>query len=584
MSQWKGIEILCTYLLYYYYSHINYFIFIMKNIIKNPTFILLTLLLSGSLYYSCKKDPLPIPSSGEYNAQADERGGGSGGQVDTYALTCTDIGTSNGMYVFGTYSSMEHVVYSLESMMGDENLNHQSLSELGFSSEEDNGAPIQPVLEKFNRRFTVSTSRQKTEQIINGIAAETLPESELEKVVVGDPVLGSVLNQDNEVQIGSLVYKYLDAYRTLVFHPSLLATVHASSSPWDLPEQFNLFKLDNRKQEDTDLYKGIESANAGGECMFDIVWSNDLNQFYFHSIGFFPSNGQVVWKILDANGTVLATQNGLSVFNFLVPNNAVYPLYVSIESQGCHAWVEKFANSAPTANYDCNKFDFTFNFTSNPNNREVKFNIPPMTPSITWDFDNDGITDFTSGPAGPAGGSFIHTFPDDNGENVFVVCATVHGEFCTKTVCKTVGAVGCGIRSHTFAKTDKYFTPFRAVMEWGLFDPWFGKSRIWANIVHFRSIFKNKADKLDIFLNASGNNMLGDLRFFNPQPNDGCQQVDQIAVATGTFISKLTASRILEKNSTMRKADMRCRFVLTKTLPNPPGGVNPFTKTWELGF
>ena len=353
-----------------------------------------------------------------------------------------------------------------------------------------------------------------------------------------------------------------------------------------------MFKIDARKPEDLELYKKIEAANRSGDCMFDIIWSNDGNQFFFHSIGFFPTGGSVVWKIIDGNGTVIQTQSGFSTLNYLIPTNTTYPVSVSIESEGCTPHVEIIAQSPPNAGYNCNTFTFDYAFSGNSSQLVINITIPANTPTVYWDFDGNGNTDLTTPPTGNSSGNVSHTYPDDDGLTEYTICATVQTEECTNTVCKNIGAVGCGIENKKFRQKAEYFVGVQGYKaRLGLKNPLFSKSRIFLKLKHYNVHgivwIKEKTDRLAAFLDASGNNSLGDLRYFSPVSNGGCTGTEEIAIGDQLSVKKLLLERKLNDNSTIRKADLACECIIRETVtgvPLPPGITNPLTFPFRIGY
>ena len=98
---------------------------------------------------------------------------------------------------------------------------------------------------------------------------------------------------------------------------------------------------------------------------------------------------------------------------------------------------------------------------------------------------------------------------------------------------------------------------------------------------------KEKADRLAAFLDASGNNSLGDLRYFSPVSNGGCTGTAEIAIGDQLSVKKLLLERKLNDNSTIRKADLACECIIRETVtgvPLPPGITNPLTFPFRIGY
>ncbi len=517
------------------------------------------------LAFSCKKESSPfsaLPDSGFTKSVL------SRSDCDAFALTSTEIQVLNGRFYFPTYELLEQTMTSLESLSENEEVNASALLSLGFLDEDDEFAPEEPALKIFNNRFSIYSLRQHLEDVENNIDLGLLEEDEIDKIIIWDPALGSIINQDHEIQIGNLIYKYIDDDQTLVFKAGAQTEniVKNAANLYEIPRQFNIFKIDQRKPEDVALYEKLEAANKGGECLFDIVWSNDGAYFFFHAFGSFPPTGSVVWNILDGNGQVLATQNGLSTFNFEIPLGAVYPLSVSIGSAGCDAHVEVFAASNPNSGYNCETFDFQYEFTENAQQNAVRFIIPPNTPAVHWDF-GPNTSSLNTPPTGTVGGSFIKYFADDD-EVEHTVCATVQTEICTKTVCKTIGYLGCGEKQNFRFWDRLYYGPStpsegRIKGRFALKNPLFAKSKLVIKLKHatlldggsFIFYIRAKADRLQLDLNAFPHTNVSDLRYFNPTSILGCEQVEQTATKTVFNKRKLKGTRELSKNATMRKSD-----------------------------
>lgn len=512
---------------------------------------------------------------------------------DNYALTSTEIQVWNGMYYFPSYEVLENTLTSLESLNENKEVEAASITALGFLERQDEGVPDEPALEVFNRRFIVKTLRQQMEDIGKLEDSGVVGNEEIDKVLIWDAVLGSIVNQQNEVRIGNLIYKYVDDNKTLVFRadPNLLQLVRTSPDIYNLPERFNLFMIDARKSEDLYLYDKIEAANRNGGCEFGVTWSNDSNHFYFHSYGYFPTGEQVTWKIIDGNGGTIYSIVGSQTFDYVLPTGTTYPVSVSIESSGCTPFVQVFAQNPPPNTYNCDNLTFDYEFIGN-SQRWVKFKIPSNTPALNWDFDNDGDIDATSDPCGSAGVSISYLYPKGNDE-LFTACAYVNTGLCNKMVCKEIGYIGCGtlqneknnIDYEVAAPDDRYYS-----IKFQLKNPLFSKSRISAKLKHYKhGLFfykKEDADFLGIYLDAFDSNgitTLGDLRYFSSAANGGCNQHDEIALKEDTNVSKISCSRKLTKNASIRASDGWIELTITEsidTTPFPPGFVtSPFTIT-----
>ncbi len=519
---------------------------------------------------SCHKDQLSSTSSTPAsNQETGLRGGGKSITISDYGLPTNKIAVSDGMLFFSSYAEVEMIIKYLDSLAYDDAKNLVILNDLGFTGFESDGAPEEPGLELFNEYFGVSSLRQALESLeqTEDQTGQDLSNN-INQILFWEPVLGSLINKNHEIRIKNLIYKYIDDNRTVVFRAgdqALLNLVRATPDPFSLADNYNFFKIDSRKEEDMVLYHKVETANMNTECLFDITWTSDGNQFYFHSVGFFPDGGAVVWNILDGNGSIIATQNGFTTFSYLVPAGVTYPLSVSIRSAGCAPHEELFSVSAGGAGYNCELFDFTFAFDPNAANT-LTFTIPAFTPLVNWNF-GDGVV-FATSPTGATPMVISHTYPNGND---YTVCASVLSALCSKTVCKAIGNISCGERDHFRVRQPFTFTAGyqgKAICKISLKDPLFAKTRFFAKIASKEFRVSNctgcidrwiskKASKLSAYWHSTpGQNHLV---FFKP----GCVQVDTIAIKDEFNKSKLKVKRTVPNGTKIKKIDVRCDFYLT---------------------
>jgi hypothetical protein len=554
----------------------------------------LTLLLLGG----CQKDNIRATSTNSaiQDKIASDRENGPtlpDGTPKDYALTTHNISLNNGMLYFPNYDELAHVISSLDAISEDPIMNNNRLSELGLTRFMPN-VPEEPMLDVFNARFNMHPLRHTLEEI-ERLADEndsddsdnTSDEYDIsaDHVLFWDESFGSVINQNHEIRVGNLIYKYIDDNRTLVFNANnsdLLNLIRTSSDPYNLPEQFNLFKIDERKEEALAFYKRLENANRSGECMFQLTWSNTGNQFFFHSIGYFPVGGLVTWKVIDGAGEVIQTQSGQSTFSYLIPAGVQYPLTVSIESEGCSPYTQVFASASPSAGYNCDLFNFDYEF--GPNDLSVVISIPPNTPTIFW---NLAGTTLSTPPTGSAGATFTKYFADDGGDNgANYICATVQTESCTKNVCKNVGPVGCGgVSEDKKRKNKKFLTGFptykcKAKYRMQLKDPLNHPKRFTAKFVVkqrnssdgvFNTWVGASVTNVGIYWNSSPGR--GWLKYFFPLDLSGspCGENTSLAsIVDATGFHKIKDKRNVPSGTTCRIVDFHCQYEVT-TLINGGG-------------
>lgn len=497
-----------------------------------------------------------------------------GGSATDYALTTTNVTVVDGMLYFPSYDELYQVINSLDTLAYDEEKNLEVLNILGFEDFEFDGAPEAPILNEFNGRFGITTLREKLEYLEKqeDETGQDLSQ-EIDKVVFWEPVLGSLINLKNEIRIGNLIYKYLDEDRTVIFRSgdqSLLNLIRTTEDPFTLQNQYNFFKIDGRKSTDRDLYKKIEAANMNGDCFFNITWSNTGNHYYFHSIGYFPTGGNVVWKVKDSNGVTLSSQTGSSTFNYLIPVGVQFPLYISIESEGCDPYVQVFAQSSPNQGYNCDLFDF--DYTISPQIiTQISFIIPPNTPTIYWNF-GDGNT-LTSLPTGNSESIIIHNYP--SGPVAYTVCASIQTENCNKTICKEIVISDCGNRKSFKRKKTFYYSAnasaaYYARLKISLKDPLFNSNRIYAKVKNYYANDFNRKKAVGLSIAWSSPSPSFICRYYIPTVNSGCGLKEEGLFLSNTGKSKLHGKRNVPNGTAFNDIDINCTFTIFMFTPTMP--------------
>ncbi len=414
---------------------------------KKNIFILFSLAL---LAVSCQKDVLVS----------------NGTKLNDFSMTTNDIRVEKDVMIFKDQTTFNKVIESLRELSKNEEYLRTNWKAISKSAEVDSRSqpeiPYYAVFDIFanNRnKFKSLLKAQREEE--DAFLLQGGNPIDFHRSFIEDDYLQALMNPKHEIQIGKLIYKYVDnnnAYVITNGDINLIDKVRNHPNPYAFPKTANIKFLNINIAGDVKYYSQLVAGTLSCAPSFEIIPLGS-NNIALHNtsmtMGGITSFG---WKLTDANGTVFFNQtdpNEFSLDNMFVyqsnyPNNPLpWDIQLTIASTSCATMTTNNVWQGLAA--ECLPIDFSVHRVSDIPTRYREFIFRPFIASTggnitqgaatVWNF-GDGTSNVLSGEID---GSIQHEFPSNTNATDFIVtCTVTFSGTCSKVITKTITVNGCG--------------------------------------------------------------------------------------------------------------------------------------------
>lgn len=271
--------------------------------------------------------------------------------MKAYAFTNSDVDYRNNLLVFKDSTVLYAVLKDLSDLRMDETCNEKALYYLGITPDLAE-APTEPVLTLYERKFNGFQSCRKITEATDELVQNSFARKSQQGVTFSDPVFLTILNEEREVQVRDLIFRFVDEEHTIVIskeNSEALAKVRRLKD-WRLCLQIpHVSVLNVNVAEDQDLFTALWSAPPRGtDCSLNLVANPSSNPLGAAEIDYLlmdnnfriNEGGLYDWEVTDAKGEKLlnlkGSDNFTSGFTFIRTVHQ-YPLIVecTVRKEDC---------------------------------------------------------------------------------------------------------------------------------------------------------------------------------------------------------------------------------------------------------
>ncbi len=201
--------------------------------------------------YNCSKTQDDALNTGINNQNASSREG----TIDPFSSS--KVRLSQGMLEFDDYLTYKGIYENLRLLSANSEFSQSAYVELGYDLSQEANVQLtdQPVLEKFEKRFNLISSRKVEEnQFFDYLNSGGEPKA-FQGSFIYDLVLKALLNQNNEVKIGSRIFKFLDERKVaIVLNSDFSALETVRNTPISEQKDFyNVLIYDKNDVDDNEI-------------------------------------------------------------------------------------------------------------------------------------------------------------------------------------------------------------------------------------------------------------------------------------------------------------------------------------------
>lgn len=413
---------------------------------KKSLILILGLITFTLIWTNCSKSNEDIQADKQKNTFASSREN----PIDPF--NTTKVRLSQGMLEFDNYRTYKEIYQNLRTISKNPQAEQNAYQELGYVMDLESQSNItdQPILEKFENQFNYLSARKVEEnQFFNFLSQGGNP-SNFQGSFLFNDFLKSLLNQNNEVKIGSRIFKFLDEKNVaIILNSDFDALQTVRNTPINqLKDFYNVLIWNKYDPEDASLDL-FEKDTNGSPLEFSVLC------------------GGVAFSIKSVSGSTFTFENttqseslcgftwdfgdGTPVFNGTNPPPHTYaagklPATVKLSAKGKQC--------------GCDKMAFSLGVNENSGN------IPPCNADFTIEVKNGNVVDVTGlssapnttfswnfGDGGSGNGKTSQHVYSATGVNTFTITLTVTGLSGTCNKTKTVSA-GCGFRNAKKSKQE----------------------------------------------------------------------------------------------------------------------------------
>jgi hypothetical protein len=176
-----------------------------------------------------------------------------------------------GMLWIKSYDDVEGIMNYLDYLSIDSSENSTAEDFLISRNEQFPVGLISPSLLKWSKGFNFSSYIEPLHESYLKVYNNPALQVNLDSFLFKDVAIGSILNSNREVRIGSLIYKYVDSYRFCIIKYDdieSLTSLRSMVSYDVMPSSYRILLVDYRNSVIFEKYKQLEGLNRVGE---DIV-------------------------------------------------------------------------------------------------------------------------------------------------------------------------------------------------------------------------------------------------------------------------------------------------------------------------
>ena len=413
---------------------------------KKSLFLILGLITGSVIWTNCSKsnEDLQVTKSNSTLASGRE------GSIDPF--NTTKVRLNEGMLDFDNYRTYKEIYQNLRAIAKNPQAEQNAYQQLGYVMDSDVESNItdQPVLEKFERQFNYISARKVEENQFFNFLREGGDPANFRGSFLFNDFLKSMLNQNNEVKIGSRIFKFLDEKNVaIIFNSDFNALQTVRNTPINqLKDFYNVLIWNKYDPEDAslDLFEKDTQGNPIEFAVFCsisfVIKSVSGSTFTFENTSQteagFPCG--YTWDFGDGTPT-------------FVGDNPPPHTYAAGKLP---ATVKLFAKGKQCG---CDKMAFSLNISENSGN------VPPCNSDFKVEIKNGNVVDviglssapnttftWNFGDGGNGTGKTSQHVYSASGVSTFTIKLTVAGPSGNCTTTKTVSA-GCG---HKNAKDGDY--------------------------------------------------------------------------------------------------------------------------------
>lgn len=385
--------------------------------------------------------------------------------LKAFAFTNTDVNHRNNMLVFKDSNVLYAVLKDLSDLRMNETCNEKALYYLGITPDLAE-APTEPVLTLYERKFNGFKSCRRLTEAADELDQNSFARKSQQGVTFSDPVFLTILNEEREVQVRDLIFRFVDEEHTIVIskeNTEALEKVRRLKDWRHCLQIPHVSVLNVNLQEDQDRFMALWGAPPrGGDCTLNLVANPTSNPLGAEAIDYLlmdnnfrvNEGGLYDWEVTDATGEKLLNlkriDNFTAGFTFIRSIHR-YPLVVecTVRKEDCMDYKRVVIQGD---NINCCNFtvDVTKVIEAGGDGRKFRFTLissGSCTPNaVLWTFPGQNTK---------LGNSVEHTFTTiGNGGNaeVKVHLDDPNGSGCTFS--KTIKVpMNCGDHLADFSRT-----------------------------------------------------------------------------------------------------------------------------------
>ena len=406
---------------------------------KKSLFLILGLITASVIWTNCSKsnEDLQVTKSNSTLASGRE------GSIDPF--NTTKVRLNQGMLDFDNYRTYKEIYQNLRAIAKNPEAEQNAYQQLGYVTDSDVESNItdQPVLEKFEKQLNYVSARKVEENEFFNFLRQGGDPANFKGSFLYNTFLKSLLNQNNEVKIGSRIFKYIDDTKVvIIFNSDFSALQTVRNTPVvELHDSYNVHIW--RKYAENESEFELFERDAEGTprelssiCKVGFVVKNKVGStFTFQNTSITEGTCEVTWDFGDGTPSLTGT-----------PLTVISPVHTY--AFGKLPATVKFTVTGKDCS--CNKKSFSFTITENST-----FD-PPCDPDFDGKLSNGNVLDVTA-PFNAPGSTFTWDFGDggtgsgktsqhvysSNGLNTYPVTLKVSGPTgeCFKT---RFLSAGCG--------------------------------------------------------------------------------------------------------------------------------------------